>query len=410
MASNMFLPGALSQGPSYGGYTAPPAQPCQPLATVPDDPKPGTLYVRDTFMPAGGGLFGPVTVPHGQLVITASQDQKQFSGTVRPSFMNPPSSVANVPSSNPHLGTLGSQELTREQALATISASTELKAASFLDDQSAYLDTLTQSGAKNSAANFSLGSSKASLSMELFEHVQTAVHAPAGRAAGLALGTGEHTAANYARAFEVDLEALRSQDDKTRQGEEARLQQAIIEHVSTTVDNSRSLDQASRRWDGAVQRFEDGNNSVVIAGGNEGDVAEVMQQWNGGTALRVPQDFEKNLLENERVTSVGATEPGPDGAPRPAAYSSASGGVDIYADGRVQNSSAERGYSEGTSFGAPRVGVTMAELHARYPRLSSAQVESLMKSQVSSQVPHNGSNVPVLDLNVDLSKLSERTY
>lgn len=351
----------------------------------------GSLYIRDSFTPSFGFSGGIPEVPHGVNVAGAAGQQAGVGAKLTPSVGDEPAAIMNF---NPEYRALGTKEMSPEQARAALTGDIEYRSTQFLDNQSDYLERLTASGAENSAANFSLGSSKASESFRVYE-----------MALG-ALGKGNKTLSdNFIKAYGVDEAKIRSRDDGVQQAELSKLQQSIINHVSDTWDNSDKIGNSVDRWDGAVEKFEKGKNSVVISAGNEGDVEEFMEKVTGKHQLNVPSDFETNILENDLVTSVGAT----DGKGKRAEYSSESGGVDIYANGNYQAAAGAEPV-EGTSFASPRVGVVMAELHKLNPDMTSAQVETLMRNKLSQPLAQGNSAAPVLRSDASLSFLRGQKY
>ena len=113
------------------------------------------------------------------------------------------------------------------------------------------------------------------------------------------------------------------------------------------------------------------------------------------------------------MTSVGATETrvveGRNETVR-AAYSSVSGGQDIYADGKVRSADGQSALGSGTSFAAPKVAVAMARLHRDHPEMSSAQIENLMKTKLTGSFRDGGLELPVLDRDNTLDFLGNSTY
>lgn len=358
---------------------------------------PGSLLIRDTFMPSSMG-----DTPHGHLVLSASKEEG-FKGNVRASIMDAPKPTGFLPEVRKAYGPLASQNLTKEQALSQISQATQTEASAFLNDQSDYLERQTKAGTTNSAANFSLGMSKASYASELYnkgiQSIGQSEDKPgAASSAAAFLGGGGKTLKNYATAFDLDLKKLESTDPKVYEPERQKLQQALINNVSDTFDNNPALKKSKQRWDSAVNGFEAKNNSVVVSAGNEGDYAEMLESGNGGRKLNPPKDFEANLLQNDTVTSVGATQVSPAGKEGRASYSSVSDGVDVYANGTLKQQPGQQFPIEGTSFSAPRVAATMAQLHKDNPNLSSAQVENLMKQSLTNPMNvGNGGSIQVLD-------------
>jgi hypothetical protein len=411
MASSSFIGNLGAPAPPVQGQPVKLTKP--PIKKAPA----GSLFIRDTFMPSVTGMYEMPRMPHGMLVYEASKQQSHFDGPVIPSVRDEPQSSANNPAADPHRKKLADKKLTKEEALKELSASTERQVTTFLDDQSDYLERVTKTGTKNSAVNFSLGGSKAAQALQLYNDVLSAVTAPKDQQGGAAAerlreltGGGGHTAENYIKAFDIDVDKLKSKDPKVRGAEEKRLQQAIIDHTSKSIDGSKKIDKSIDRWDDAVEAFEGNNNSVVISAGNEGDIEETLEKWNGNNQLKLPKDFETNFLENDLVTSVGATLPDKKGQQKRAEWSSESGGVDIYADGTVRDAGSPDGKAQGTSFASPKVAATMAELHQKFPNLTSAQIETLMRSQLTKPVRHGSGTVPVLDLSADLTAVRNKKF
>lgn len=383
------MQGALNN-PVNGNFAARP-----PIPT----PPPGSLLIRDTFMPTMMGM-GPTETPHGRQVLQAVQNAG-FKGQVVPSLVDPPQPTGFLPQVREAHNELGTKALTQEQALAQLTRVTETEASAFLNDQSGYLERMTKSGVKNSAANFSLGMSKASTAVSLYDRAISSLNSEGGAAGAMmaaAGGAGPKTMENYATAFGLDLDKLKSKDPKVHGPERKKLQEALINHVSNTYDKSPTIAKSKTRWDKAVNDFEANKNSVVISAGNEGDFAEMLASGNDGLTPKVPADFEKNLLENDAVTSVGATQVtrGNGNAQETrASYSSVSGGVDIYANGTLSEDGPWP--IQGTSFSSPQVGATMAQLHKDNPTLSSAQIETLMLNRLTDRVADGQSTINVLD-------------
>lgn len=356
--------------------------------------EPGTLHIRDSFMPSSPTMF---ETPHGMHVVKATREVG-FQGNLSASVANPPKPVGFIPEVIEAHNGLGATNLSKEQALAQISKINSLEATNFLNDQAGYLESLTKGGARNSAANFSLGMSPASQATGLY----TKGLATIGRsdqepsAVDKMIGGGPKTLANLATAYDLDLKKLENNDTKISGPEHQKLQQALADHMARNMANDPSIGTARKRWDSAVQGFEANNNSVVVSAGNEGDFAEMLASGNGGLSIRQPAGFEKNILENNAVTSVGATQVN-NGKEVQAGYSSVSGGVDIYANGTLQPVQGQQFPVEGTSFAAPRVAATMAQLHKDNPTLSSAQVENLLKQSLTNPMNGIGGSIRVLD-------------
>ena len=170
----------------------------------------------------------------------------------------------------------------------------------------------------------------------------------------------------------------------------------MANHFHELLQEDPTIGEAVDNWDQTVETFEANKNSVVIAAGNEGLGVEKLTSKNHDLPINVPEGFSTNILENELVTSVGATETRPVGGRMRvtrADYSSNSNGVDIYADGRAPGSNK----STGTSFSAPRVAAVMSDLHRQNPDLSSQDVENLMKQALTYPIETVGGEIDILD-------------
>ena len=301
-----------------------------------------------------------------------------------------------LPSFNQEMKRLGAESLTPQQTRSILSGQVDREVTSFLDDQAGYLEKLNKADVKNSAVNFSLGDSKAAQSERLYFNVLEGLGSD-----------NKQLGDNYARAFGVNMHNMGSSDPEVQRAEDAKLQQSVVDFVSGSVDGSKPIGESRTRWNQAVQRFEGNRNSVVISSGNEGSVEEQLEGFTGNRQLELPRDFEKNFLENDQVTTVGAT----DTAGLRADYSNESGGVDVYANGTLSSGVEGQEPVNGTSFASPRVGVTMAELHRLNPNFTSSQVEHLLETQLSRPLQNGNSGAaPVLRTDANFDFLREGKY
>jgi Subtilase family len=394
----------LAQQQALQARQLPPDPPKQPIEAAP-----GSLLVRDTFESTSFNPYGPPPeIPHGLRVGSAAIGEG-FKGPFVASIGDAPTSNARINEGMKISSQLQEKELSREQALSLLAQATESQGAGLLNEQAEYLERAVKGGVKNSAANFSLGASKASAAFNQYLDVAPSLYAPNSQPEGLK----DNTLKNYATAFGLDVAKLQNSDEKISGPERQKLQQGLIDLASKTQDDSPKIRQAKQRWDKAVGSFEGNRNSVVISAGNEGDAAETMQKINGGLPLNVPKDFEKNLLENDLVTSVGAMEATTTQGKsqlKPAEYSSVSGGVDVYANGDLPEKGPDGKPIQGTSFAAPRVAVSMARLHKNNPTMSSAQIEALMKKSLTTPYNSGSGTIQVLDHDKNLEFLSRTTY
>ena len=360
-------------------------------------PKPGTLFIRDSFLtPALGN------VPHGEMVRRAAS-QQGFRGPVV-GYQQPMSSNSGQLLEANSAVTLQTRELTKEEALKALTDRTRGAVIGTLDSQSQYLRSLQQQGVKNSAVNLSWGVSKASLSLDQYEQTYQSV----------GFGTANRTLENYARAFDLDMNRLNSSDQTVRERETHKLLQNLVNHNSHVIDTDSTVKQSKKNWETAVKSFESQKNSVVVSAGNEGGAKKAMESFSRqGLHLKTPQDFERNALETDEVTTVGATrwfEKQSNLTEKRANYSSHSSGVDVYASGSLSLNGTNRADTHGTSFSAPRVSATMATLHKENPTLSSEQVERLMREKFTHQLDGGKNQLTVLDHKKTYNFLQSQTF
>ena len=271
------------------------------------------------------------------------------------------------------------------------------------------LDKMTQAGTRNSAVNISWGSSKAAATQGLYGLAAKAWEggSPQKRSGAKA------TLANFSRAFLLDEARLLHSDPKVHAPERQKLQQSLVDFSSDVMNRSPVVARSRTRFEKSVADFEARKNSVVVSAGNEGRVLEDMAARNHGLGVRVPGDFFRSVLDVGGVTSVGATRFFSNGGrleERRAKYSNPDPGVDIYASGSLGLQDPNSADEYGTSFAAPRVAATMAELHQQHPRLTSSQVESLMKNALTHNLDSDMGSLQVLDQAKSYRFLRTGTY
>ncbi len=359
---------------------------------------PGTLYINDTFVASNPNEFAsPANNPHGIKVALATR-QQGFRGPVVGTDRTSGSLTSTDKVWMKSLTDLGTLGRTPEQTISDIRSLTSNNGASLLDQETEKLRQLNRSGASNSVVNFSQGVSKAGGVKRIYDEATLCLRGD--------LLPGDPRIprscamlTNIAGAAGLSVEKLVSNNPEVRNAERGRLSQFLIDQVSAGMDSNPTLKASRKRYDRAVQSFEARSNSVVVSAGNDGSILDELSKSNGGFALTVPKDFSQNVLENNAVTSVGATQRSPwkgSGVER-ADYSSKSEGVDVYAAGGL--GLYDNGGQEvvGTSFAAPRVAAVMAELHRQYPGASSARIERLLQQQLTQSAPDGSSTLNVLD-------------
>lgn len=347
----------------------------------------GSLLISDGFAPMEVGLPA-----HGQVVDRAAEEMG-FRGQVFTDEQ--PASMASRTAQN-SLHELGTPNLNKDDVRRYLASYAEGTARGLVETQITAAHRAIESGARHSTLNISSGTSKARLTNDLYQMAALSWTAEDPEVAE----TGDIFLENYATAFELNTDKLKSNDPGISGLERKKLQQGLIDHVSSTLDNSRELAQAKQEWKGVVSEFEGRHNSVVVSVGNQGDLLREFKKDNLGLDLQVPEGFEDNVLANDEVTTVGATRWfRTDNGLREyqANYNSNSDQTDIYASGSVAWNTPEQADIWGSSFSAPRVSVTMAQLHKDNPDLSSDQVEALMKKSLTHELETESGSITVLD-------------
>ncbi|MFN8613227.1 MAG: S8 family serine peptidase [Vulcanimicrobiota bacterium] len=338
----------------------------------PEQTQPGTLYVADSYVPC-------ITSPepaHGLEVQSAARSTG-YQGPIQLRDFSSQHYVVYDPR-DPQPG----QDLRASDYLRNLSWQTQERFQQVLRPATQQLNELTEGGVKNSVLNISMGTSLGRVVNEAYLQ--------------LVQGTADRTGA--ALAFGLDESKLTHPDPNISGPERNRLQQALIDEVGQTVKDSKSIHQAQEQYQQAVSQFTAGQNSLVVSGGNEGEVAHKLQDGSFGQQLKLPANFLDSPLAQAGVVVVGATEG--DHSLKPAAYSQAHRQNGIYASGTVPGQP-----GEGSSFAAPRVAATLAALHKANPQLSSAEIQALLLNHLTR--PSEGSQIPALDLQATAQFLKE---
>lgn len=345
--------------------------------------KKGTLYIHDYF---SGKKNRP---EHGELVAKSAQETG-FKGSV--------------------VGQQVTNPTTRVDALYSTSTSTEDFNKAFkqqiidmrknpLESATKTMHALDKQGVKNSALNLSQGGSKASTVDHFYSSMRRAWAPEDERShSGEYLNRkGKGLLTNFAKANGLDEAKLLSKDPKVYGPERAKLQEALINQVQDTVNGSKEVKKAQSDYDTAVKAFESRNNSVVVAGENDGNLVGTFRKDLGGhkAGLTVNKNFFDNPLANDQTTIVGALN---DQGTK-ASYSTRSSLPEIYANGRVDTDQ-WGSYTEGTSFSAPRVAALMARIHEKNPHLTSQQVEDQVIQTMTKPQGEGKKQIRVLDRSV----------
>ncbi|MBX3170421.1 MAG: S8/S53 family peptidase [Candidatus Eremiobacteraeota bacterium] len=353
-----------------------------PNVTDSETPQSGTLQIVDHFTPQvddsippmpnpNGGLpFRAVRMPHG-IRVTDSALQTGYQGRINTSeFPNP-----QIHSPAMLLSFRGQ---TPEQTLEILDTAVRLDSGSVAVGAMQSLNTQAQAGVRNTVTNFSMAGSPSNITEHLYHDISLAWNPARPDASIEEQGrrfTGQGMSENLARAWNIDPAALTSADPAISGPARQQFQQNLINRTSQAV-RTPEMDQLRERLNSVVDGYESRNNSVVVAAGNNGDLAAAMRRDNGGRELQFPEGFYDNILATPNATTVGAL--GVTGANNQigvAGYSSPTPTVDLNAWGNPA-----RGV-EGTSFAAPRVAAQMQELHNRFPDRSSAQIERMLRDQ-----------------------------
>ena len=269
--------------------------------------------------------------------------------------------------------TLTNQPLNSRDANTVISDFVAVNVSHILDGYSRDVMEGLQFGEQNSVRNFSSGITKAEMVQEMFTKAKTAWNSDD----PVAKQQGYTALSNYARAYDLNLDHLISDDVKLRSPQNVKLLQGLTNTVSETIDRSPMVARSRQRFQGSVDAYESRNNSVVVAAGNSGDFTDFLaNEFAKAGTNGLPADFEASILSNNSVTTVGALD-----GENVASYSSRSGHVDVYADGTAAD-----GTSVGTSFAAPKVSAVMASLHAANPHASSDEIQRMLQTELAKNV------------------------
>jgi hypothetical protein len=263
--------------------------------------QPGALVLCDSFDGPGA---------HGQLVAQVAR-QQGFSGKLVAVPFEDPSDPkqAELGRLVEAWGTAGRPEEIR-QNLAESMVVTRLMA---LNNATQRLLAVSEAGARNVAINFSVGSTPALCVAAVLAMTEDP-------------GSAEQATAQLQKAFGPDFRS------------------GLVELASQVTGDPR-LQAARQQFAQGVVDFEAARNSVVVAAGNDGKMAD----WAPGFAL--------SDLVTPETTVVGALEGG-----QPAAYNGES--VTVFAPGGYLVAGQE---IHGTSFAAPAVAAALAAEHGRNP-------------------------------------------
>ncbi|MBN9415094.1 MAG: S8/S53 family peptidase [Candidatus Eremiobacteraeota bacterium] len=368
----------------------------------------GSLVVVDQFnapMPSFGigGFAGPIRMAHGHLVQESAKGEG-FQGNVVPS-----EHTAKYRQQQWDIDkSLNEPNLPREEFLKRLELAVSVDGIGLVDAMTERLEGLKEAGMHHSAVNLSYGMSQAAVLQERYSDAATVW-----RGWSPLPGFNQPLLDNYARAFDLDSAKLSSQDPAIHGPERHKFQQALSDQIGSIMDNNETLKESKSLFAAAVRDLEANHNSVVVSASNAGQVLERLAKDAGSSKpITVGKNFHDNVLATPETTVVGATE-GSGASERVARYSSNYEEVDIYANGvaPLPSSSDQPENAQGTSFAAPKVAQAMAELHKLYPEKTSAEIEDMLKEQLSHQLFSYDGNVdrPVLNDHADFGMLSRYT-
>lgn len=370
--------------------------------------RPGALFALDDFQPLGGqAVPGPLAgaewlASHGGGVLDTAK-KEGFSGQAIPLEINRPLSDAQRQQKYAELTELWSQDKSPQELQKSLYERAVVNRTRLLDNATTSLDDLSQAGAHDSVVNISAsGSQAATVDRLLRRMVPTDKNNPE------AVAEARAERAKFAKAFGVNDADLSSEQDEVVGAARQKIFQGVVDLVGKTQSDPR-LVTSKKEYDAAVQHFEAGNNSVVVAAGNEGQVKDFWEKGAFGRPLSVPQDFTRNDLGSPESTVVGATRDW-QGTPYPAEYNNQFSGVTLYANGYEGDGKPKA--DEGTSFAAPRVSAAMAGLHGKFPGMSSSQIETLLRNRLTGSLPdyYGATVLPVLDEKQTASFLRQGTF
>jgi hypothetical protein len=414
---NPFIPGGDSFVPGMPTGPMPPAG-FTPINFIPMPPpgklgftqgdlsKPGSLVVVDKFiaMPVFMGMTpAMLEQPHGHLVSESARGEG-FSGNLIPSEYMPKFAPAMAGINQ----AMNEPDLSAEEFKKRLDMCVGINTVNLLESMSERLEGLKEAGLHHSAVNLSYGASQAG---ELGNRYREVSMAWSGW--GPVSEFKKPLLDNYARAFDLDSQKLMSSDPKISGPERGKLQQALADRVAEVMNNSPAIKESRSHYETAVKELEANHNSVVVSASNSGDLLKQLAEDRAyaPTPLRIGPGFYENVLATPDTTVVGATA-GKGKEERVADYSSDYQEVDIYANGKAPMPVYQGDKdAEGTSFSSPKVAQVMSQLHELYPDKTSAEIEELLKSQLSHQLLSYDGHVerPVLNEQPSLGMLSRYT-
>lgn len=382
---------AISIGSPVRPSTLTPVQYSAPNVVADSVPGSGTLRIVDDFEASPGLVLPPIAgsfpavppfqtreVPHGVKVTSAARETG-YQGPIQ---------VAQNPLEPSSIELLVVPDQSAESTLANLDKIAQFSTVMPAQEAARIMRDSANGGVSQTVTNFSWGNASADTVNNVYQRLRSGWTPPRegeGPEQITQRVIGGQVLDNLARAFDVSLEDLKSQESQVSGPARQELQQHLIDRVEQ-ANRHELLDERLEVFRSLVDSYEANHNSLVVAAGNQGQLLELMEADNGGRPLYTGPDFFTSVLAVPNATVVGALGQQVDGTVGIADYSSSSPAIDVNAWGRLDHS------SQGTSFAAPRVAAVMQQLHIQHPTATSAEVEQMMIERLFQQSPSEPPN------------------
>jgi len=328
----------------------------------------GRLYVYDQFGTQKTGAL------HGDAVVAAAKDEGLAADQI----------VTHQKNKTEIDGGLYTRVASRKDYDAAFKKGVVGLQKDTLEDATSELKRLKKDGVHDSAVNFSMGMSKASVADAYFKKMSLAWDSNDFKGTAEEKRKAEDEALalvdNFARMHGTTADHVIEQmavpksdgaksDGAKRYG--ALMKQTLAKEVDQALQGDTVVAGAKKNYDQAVVDFEKDHNSVVVAAENSGEI-----RMRKGEQIEGLYD---NVLSNASTTTVGATNAQGTAVE---SYSNPSKNVSVYARGQSPIWS-----NPGTSFAAPRVAAAMAKAHQLNQKMESEEVERQVLSDWTSAGP-----------------------
>lgn len=237
-----------------------------------------------------------------------------------------------------------------------------------LDHTTSVLQRVTQDGFQDSVANLSQG-------MSVIEYL-VASKQPLGDKT-----LGEKEKLNYIN----NLYSAVVPEGREQPGP-AEFDNLLLQKIKSVLKESPRIQESKNRWREQVQDFESGNNSLVIAAGNAGEIMSALLKGSFDT----DGSEDENVLATPDATMVAATATTEDGRTFLAGPSSYGPEVDFIASGF-------HGEHFGSSFAGPKVATAMLALHVSNPGSDSESIEKATGEVLGQKVEIRDHQVVILN-------------